>query len=136
MHVFDDEKKRRLSSEVGQRGGHGVEQRRGFGGLFLLGAIGEHPVRRQQSGDRRTRLDQGGRDTGLLDRQPTESLTECQVRQCALAEVEAVADKDPPAGSLHLGAQLCDEATLADPGITTQQHVATDLVGPEAHEIG
>ncbi len=25
---------------------------------------------------------------------------------------------------------------FADPGITTQEHVATDLVGPEAHEIG
>jgi hypothetical protein len=48
-----------------------------------------------------------------------------------------VSDKHPPVRVLDLCAELRDEATLADTGITAEKHVtASAVLVPEANESG
>lgn len=123
MQVLDDEHERRISAQLGEGGMDCLEQRDAIHRPLAIWRLGEHSMRRQQTEDRGIGLDQRGSHRRFVERQPTQGLTEGEVRKCALAEIEAVPNQHTPLSRLGLGGELGDEAALSHAGVAAEEHV-------------
>ena len=94
------------------------------GSSALLGMTGQQPG---QCGEL---VDQGVRDLGFVGGQPSEHLGEGEVGRRGLAQVHALPGDGANAGGADALGQFAQDAGLADPGVTAQQHAAAGSAGP------
>ena len=121
VDVLDDHQDRSGPAQPGERRMHRLQQLAPVERAGGLVGVRQHPPSGHQPGDRRMRSQQVVREGRRLGRQPAEHLGERQVRERAVAEVEAVADDDLPA-ELHRAVAQCHEhAGLADTGVAGEQ---------------
>ena len=125
MQVFEHHQHRFVPADPRHEIACRLEQRAPVEGL----AIGlepnrpaEHAASGLQSGQRRVGRGRLGEHLGQLGPDPGHHLGEGQVGQSALGQVEAVPDERPPTALTRRVDQSVEQARLADPGITTEQH--------------
>ena len=123
MHVLDDQQQRGVGGQCLQQRVHALEE------LDPVGLAGGAAGGAQQPTDRLQPAQVGIGEPDLLDHarqlvgEPGEELGEGQVREAALAEVEAVPDVHLPSGALRALAELVHQPGLADAGVPGEQHV-------------
>jgi hypothetical protein len=112
-----------------------------LGGIGAVGgSLGDpHPLAGQQPDDGRVRLGDGVDDGRELVLEPPQDLGERQVREGAVAEVEAVPDDDEASGGDGTVAQRQEQPGLADSGVPSDEYrrAALGVVDRgEGHQVG
>ncbi len=123
VEILDDDEQRRLLGRRLEQPVDGSEEL-AAPGLLTFGLRAERAAARLQPGEDRSFDDDLRHDRGQRGPEVLQHLGEGQIRERALAEVDAMPDHDPPAGGVGQVGELGEHPGLPNACIARQEHGA------------